>query len=163
MSVHRLEVFADYFQFVLLDDSPEAEFPTVWTPEALELMLAAGERSLSVGTLRNVNVTVEVHVLTSRPVLDFAAFDHVAETWLTIRSGQLTIMGCTDYQPDAQRIAVPPGDCQLLFAASGIDTITAEWEPAQDLYSIYLWPGEPIEPRLIKHWKASVVSHTPNS
>lgn len=40
--VHRAVVFADYFQFVLMDTSSETDFSTVWTEEAFANMLAAG-------------------------------------------------------------------------------------------------------------------------
>lgn len=155
MSVNRLEIFADYFQFVLQDEDCEDDFSVIWTPEAVERMLAVGQRSLSVGTLRNVTVPVEIHVLSSRPDLQLSCYDHVSEASFSAPSGQVAVLGCTDYLPDAFRITVAPGQLQVLFAASGIDTIQNEWEAAKDVYSVFLWPGPPIQPRLLKHWKSS--------
>ena len=154
MSVNRFELFADYFQFLLMDERCEDDFASIWTPEALQLMLAVGERSISVGTLRNVNVPVEVHVLASKPELNLSGYDHASEASFSAPSGRLAVLGCTDYLPDAARIDVIPGHYQVLSVASGIDSIQTEWDPADDVYSVYLWPGTPIAPRLLKHWKA---------
>ena len=153
MSVNRFELFAEYFQFLLMDERCEDDFASIWTPEALELMLAVGERSISVGTLRNVTVPVEVYVLDSKPALDLSGYDHAAEASFSIPSGRFAVLGCTDYLPDAARIEVSAGHYQVLFVASGTDSIQTEWDPADDVYAVYLWPGAPIAPRLLKHWK----------
>ena len=153
MSTERLELFADYFQFVLLDEQCEDDFSAVWTPEALQRMLAVGDRSISVGTLRNVTVSVEVHVVEAKPNIDLSRFDHAAEASFSVPSGRLAVLGCTDYLPDAKHLEVLPGHYQVLSLASGVDTIVNEWDPAEDLYTVYLWPGAPITPHLLKHWK----------
>ena len=155
MPVETLELFADYFQFVLLDEHCDDDFSAVWTPEALQRMLAVGVRSLSVGTLRNVTVSVEVHLVDSKPAIDLAQYDHAAEASFSVPSGRLAVLGCTDYLPDAKHLDIAPGHYQVLSLASGVDTIVNEWEPAEDLYSVYLWRGDPIAPRLLKHWKGA--------
>ncbi len=68
-------------------------------------------------------------------------------------------MGCTDYLPAAKRIEVKPGNYQLLSLASGIDSIQTEWEPADDVYRVYLWLGEPRAPNLIKKWQRADAWH----
>ena len=139
--VHKLRLFADYFQFVLMDEKSEDDFSTIWTDEALKRMLAVGDRAVCPGTLRNVDVDVEVEILSERPEIDYSEWDNVAEASIRIPSGKLVVMGCTDYLPDAKRIEVEPGDYQLLSLAGGIDSIKNEWEPANDLYKVILWPG----------------------
>lgn len=76
------DIFADYFQFVLMDASCEDDFGSIWTDEALARMLAIGDSSACPGTLRNVNVPVEVHVHTSAPELDLADYDHAVSASL---------------------------------------------------------------------------------
>ena len=68
-------IFADYFQFVLMDEGCEDDFGSVWTEEALERMLATGETSVCPGTLRNVLVPVEIHIHETEPSIDLAGYD----------------------------------------------------------------------------------------
>lgn len=152
-TAQRFTVFADYFQFVLMDKSSKDDFSLVWTEEALGRMLAVGTQAICPGTLRNVDVPVEVRVCDLEPTVDLGEFDHAVQASFFLSSGALVIMGCTGYLPDAPRIDVQPGNYRVLSLASGIDTIKNEWEPADDLYTVYLWPGEPCEARLLKHWK----------
>jgi len=151
--VHRLTIFADYFQFVLMDEESEDDFSTIWTDEAFGRMLAVGSNAVCPGTLRNVDVTVEIEILNAPPSIDLSEWDHAVEASINIPSGKLVVMGCTGHLPDSTRIEVKPGNYQLLSLAGGIDTIQTEWEPADDLYRVYLWPGESRTPNLIKRWQ----------
>ena len=157
---HRMElcrafdIFADYFQFVLMDESSDDDFSTIWTDKALDRMLAVGDTSVCSGTLRNVTVAVEIRVSQSEPAIDLAAYDYAASASLHVPSGRLVVMGCTDYLPDASCIEVPAGTYELLYLATGLDTITSESDPAQDRYIVYLWPGRLREPVLLKHWRS---------
>lgn len=152
------DVFADYFQFVLMDENCEDDFALVWTNEALARMLALGDTSACPGTLRNVNVRIEVHVHASKPQVDLDGYDHAVSASLLLPTGQLVVMGCTDYLPEAARLEVPPGPYQLLYLATGIESITYESDPADDRYIVHLWPGPPREPALLKHWRQSARS-----
>jgi hypothetical protein len=152
-SAHKFDVFADYFQFLVMDEESADDFSELWTDVASERMIAAGETSISFGTLRNVDVRVEVEILDGPPNIDADLYDHIAETSFRIKSGKLVVMGCTGYLPDAPKIQVKPGTYRTLFRVSGVDTIKNEWEPADDLYQVLLWQDDPCETRLIKHWK----------
>ncbi|MBL8523965.1 MAG: hypothetical protein JNN20_09770 [Betaproteobacteria bacterium] len=157
--MNRFTVFADYFQFVLMDEKSEDDFSAIWTDEALDRMLAVGSDAVCPGTLRNVDVRVEIEVLSAPPAVDLAKWDHAVEASLNVPSGKLVVMGCTDYLPAAKRIEVKPGNYQLLSLASGIDSIQTEWEPADDVYRVYLWLGEPRAPNLIKKWQRADAWH----
>jgi hypothetical protein len=100
-----------------------------------------------------VDVDVEIEVRSERPQIDYSEWDNIAEASIRTPSGKLVVMGCTDYLPDAKRIEIEPGDYQLLSLAGGIDSIKNEWEPANDLYKVILWPGSLREPQLVKTWK----------
>ncbi len=149
------EIFADYFQFVLMDEGCEDDFGSVWTEEALERMLAVGETSVCLGTLRNVNVPVELHVHGAEPSVDPAGYDHAVLASLQVPSGRLVVMGCTDYLPEAPRVELRAGSYQLLYLAAGVESITYESDPADDRYIVHLWPGSPREPVLLRHWRPS--------
>ncbi len=155
-TVHKFTLFADYFQFHLLDEASKDDFSTMWTEDALKRMLAVGQTALCAGTLRNVDVEAEISVLKSEVIIDPSGYDHIVEASLSIPTGKLVVMGCTDFMPDAPRINLQAGNYQVLYAVSGVDTIKTEWEPAEDKYVHHLWPGMPREAKLIKHWKKDV-------
>ena len=153
MPVLKYKLFADYFQLLLMDEYCEDDFSTIWDADASERMLALGATSASIGTLRNVDVDVEVHVLQAEPAVSIDDVDHGALCSFAIPSGRLVVLGCTEFKPAAARVSIQPGSYRVLTTVTGVDTIEYESDPASDLYSVYLWPGLPIEPRLLKHWK----------
>lgn len=153
--VQRFTIFADYFQFIVQDESSQDDFGALWTEEAANLMVAVGATAICLGTLRNVDVAVEVHLLDEQPAFPLKDYDHVVEGVFGLPTGRLVVMGCTEYFPDAPRFEIAPGTYRFLYVVSGVCTIQTEWEPADDLYSLYLWPGDAREPRVLKHWKSS--------
>lgn len=152
-SVHRFNIFADYFQFIVQDEKSGDDFGSIWTEEAIHSMVAVGETAICPGTLRNVDVPVEVHVLEAEPAVVLERYDHIVEGAFRSPTGRLVAMGCTGNFPDAPRFEIAPGSYRFLYLISGVQTITAEWEPAEDLYCLYIWPGEARDPHLLKHWK----------
>ncbi len=165
-AVHAFTIFADYFQFIIQDESSEDDFGTIWTEEALASGTAFGQLAICPGTLRNVEVPVEVVVLDGEPVIDLEEVDHAVEGSFDVPSGKLVVMGCTQYFPDAPRVEVPAGTYRVLVVMTGIASIKNESEPAEDRYLVYLWPGAARGARLLKHWKATPnpsVEARPNS
>lgn len=153
MSKHQFRLFADYFQCYLMDDASEDDTSEIWTDEALERRLGIGDSTLALGTMRNVDVDVIVEVLSEPPSIDASDWDHIVSGYFSAPSGSLAIFGCTDYGPDAARISVAPGDYEALYRCRGLDTIDVEWEDADDLYVISIWPGTKRESRIIKNWQ----------
>lgn len=154
-SVHRLSIFADYFQFIVQDENSEDDFGSLWTESALDCMVALGETAICPGTLRNVDVPVEVHVLGAEPAVMLEGYDHIVQGAFETPTGRLVVMECTEYFFDAPRFDVAPGSYRFLYVISGVKTITVEWEPAEELYCLYIWPGEARRTRLLKHWKGA--------
>ena len=151
--MHKFTILADYFQFVLMDEKSEDDFSIIWTEDAIDRMLAVGSNAVCPGTLRNVDVAVEIEVLRSPAAIDLAEWDHAVEASIIIPSGKLVVMGCTGYLPDATRIAVLPGTYQLISLAGGLETIRSDGGPADDIYRVYLWPAQQRNPPLIKRWQ----------
>lgn len=152
MKRYEFELLADYFQFYLQDEEVEGDLSERWTEEATARMLAVTPGTVGVGTLRNVEVDVAVEVHEAEPQLHLAGWDHVVETGLAVTSGRIVVAGCTDYFPDAARIEVEPGHYRVRLCSSGLETVTAEWEDADDLYVVQLWPGDGDETRLLKQY-----------
>ena len=153
MGGHRFTIFADYFQFIVQDENSKDDFGTLWNDDAVAMMVAVGETALSLGTLRNVDVAVEVHVVDGPPEVQLEDFDHAVEGRFTSPSGRIVVMGCTDFFPDASRLEVQSGSYGFIYLVSGASTIQTEWDPADDLYSLYIWPAERRPLHLIKQWK----------
>ena len=154
-STHRFEIFADYFQFIVQDEGCTDDFAAIWTPEALEMAAAFGRGSVCPGTLRNVEVPVDIQLWDRDPKVFLEAVDHAVEGSIEVQSGTLVVMGCTGYFPDAPRIQVEPQTYNVLVTMGGVASIKTEWEPAADIYSVYLWPGAIRLPKLLKHWKGN--------
>lgn len=152
-SVHQFEIFADYFQFIVQDACSEDDFGALWADEAAVSMVAVGNAAVAMGTLRNVVVLVDIHILDGPPAVGLADADHAVEGAFALPTGQMVVMGCTDYLPDARRLSIRPGAYRFLYLVSGVHTIKTEWEPADDHYSLYIWPGQHQPTRVIKCWK----------
>lgn len=141
MSVHKFELFADYFQLYIADDGSEVDTSDIWNDESLKFKLAVAKNTLAVGTFRNVDVQFEIEILDAAPSINLSEWDHVSQGYLIITNSQCVVYGCTDYLPDAKRISLPSGEYSALSLAKGLNTITEEWEDAEDFYKVVLWPS----------------------
>ncbi|MFP8780312.1 hypothetical protein [Hydrogenophaga sp. RWCD_12] len=153
-SVHSFNIFADYFQFVVQDESSDDDFAEIWTEEAQALQTAFGRSAVCPGTLRNVDVPVEVIVTDVDPAIDLSTVDHAVEGSLQFPTGRIVVMGCTGYSPDAPRFEIQAGTYRVVAVMAGVQSIKTEWDPAEDKYVVYLWPGAARPPRLLKHWNS---------
>ena len=138
-----------------MDERSDDSFSEIWTNDAVNMMLAVAKSAVSIGTLRNVDVPVEIEFMDVAPVIEYSEWDHAVEGSIDLPSGSLVVMSCTGYLPDAPRIPARSGTHQLLFLARGLDTIDDEAGPAEDLYRVYLWLGSERAPRLIKSWRSA--------
>jgi hypothetical protein len=137
----RFEIFADYFQFYLQDDDMRfGEQPQEWSEAAIERMLVTGPHLIGVGTARNMTVPVTVRICGARPDIGDAGFERVNECMIQIDTGRLVIAGCTDYFPNAVRIALEPGTYGALIGYKGLGTLSEDGLDGDDSYHIFLWP-----------------------
>lgn len=150
MTIHQFDIFADYFQLYLMDDEADDNTSEIWTDEALDIKLAIAKNTVAVGTYRNIDVKFELEVLESEPKVDLNEWDHASLGFVSFPSGKCAVYGCTDYLPDATRIELPKGNYALLSLAKGLDSITVEWEPADDLYKVILWSSDSKDCKSLK-------------
>lgn len=153
MKSYKFELFADYFQVYLMDPEAVDDTSDIWTKEALDIKLGIMPNTLAVGTFRNVDVPLEVEVHQSEPEVSLEEWDHAAIGYFTINSGQCAVFGCTDYLPDAAKIELAPGKYSALSLARGLGSIIAEWEDADDLYKVILWPSTSNEYKTLKNYE----------
>lgn len=144
------ELFADYFQFYLQDESAEGNLEASWSEEAVARLLAIAPGTVGVGTVRNMNVPVTVEILDAEPAPDFDLWDHVTECSLDVPTGRIVIAGCTDYFPDAARIDVPPGTYRTRVSYGSLNTLSEDRLDGEDRYRVQLWRGTPMEPRVLR-------------
>lgn len=65
--------------------------------------------TVGVGTARDVEVPVFIEMHEVEPSWDLSRYDHVVDCALSVSSGTVVAAGCTDYFPEAERVAVAPG------------------------------------------------------
>lgn len=155
MSLYHFELFADYFQFYLMDVKSNDDTSEIWSKEALENKLGILKNTLAVGTFRNVDVNVEIELCESEPMVNLEEWDQVTIGYFEIVSGECAVFGCNDYLPEAKTIALKPGNYAALSLAKGLNTIINEWEAAEDLYKVMLWPSSQKEFKALKNYQVA--------
>ena len=150
MQKYSFELFADYFQIYLMDIEADDDTSDVWTDEALSLKLGLLSNTVAVGTFRNVDVKVELEIHEHEPDFALNEWDNISIGYFSVKSGCCVVLGCTDYLPDAAKVEIPLGHYSVLSLAKGLDSITEEWEEADDLYKLILWPSANREYRALK-------------
>ena len=150
MTTTRLDLFADYFQFYLQDESAEGDLSDSWTEEATNRLLAVALGTIGVGTVRNMDVPVTVEVLEVEPPLDLLEWDHMTECSIQINSGSLVVAGCTDYFPEAMRISVTPGTYAARISYGALESLSVDGLDGNDHYRVQIWPGIATSPKVIK-------------
>ncbi len=106
--LYTFTIFADYYQVYFRDEQAE-EIPEDWEDELITNMIAVGPGIVGIGTIRNTHVPIYIDVLSLPPQDNFAFWDHITEASLEVISGQIVVMGPTDYFPDAKHFSVKPG------------------------------------------------------
>ena len=136
-----------------MDVEADDDTSEIWTEEAFKLKLGILSNTLAIGTFRNVDVPLEVEIFESEPEVNLEEWDHASKGYFTIKSGNCAVFGCTDYLPDAAKIEIKPGTYSALSLAKGLGSITEEWEDADDLYKVILWPSFNEEYKALKNYE----------
>lgn len=149
MSEYQYEIFADYFQ-INLEDEQFAIDTIDWNEEAIENMFAVGDRMMTMGTARNMDVPVTVEVRDDAPEEGLSSWDHVVEGSMEISSGCLIIRGCTDLPETSPHISLTAGWYRLRIYYGGLDKLSDDRLDGDDCYKIVLWPAAYAEPQILK-------------
>jgi hypothetical protein len=147
---NHFELLADYHQFYLQDEPVDGNLADSWTQESTDRLLAVADGAIGIGTVRDTTVPVDVEVLDAEPRDSFDEWDQVNECSIDIKSGRLVVAGCTDYFPDAARIAVAPGTYRARIYYGKLDAISEDGLEGEDRYRIVLWPAPPTAPAVLK-------------
>lgn len=139
MNTYKLELFADYFQFYLQDETVTGDLSDSWNEEAISRLLAITDGTIGVGTVRNAEVPVEIVIADRETNEDLTEWDKVNECSISIPSGKIIIAGCMDYLPDAKRIDVPKGIYRARIYYGKLNKISEDGLEGEDNYKIVLW------------------------
>jgi hypothetical protein len=138
----KLELFADYFQFYILDEKVELDLGDNWTNEAVNKLLVSTNGVIAIGTVRNMTVPVTVKTFDSEPLFlsdSENLIGKINECDLEITSGKIVIMGCTDYFPDAKRMELENGIYRARIYYGNLDKISEDGLDGDDFYEVHLW------------------------
>jgi len=150
VTVHRLEIFADYFQFYLQDECSSGDLSAAWDQQSVDRKLAVSSGVVGIRTVRNVTVPVELEILESEPLPGRDGFDHVVQGTLVLQSSRLIVAGWADDLADAPRFDVAPDIYRVMLSASGLTTLSPDGLEGEDRYLVQLWPASPIDPFVLK-------------
>ncbi|MEO5777179.1 MAG: hypothetical protein ABIQ27_09740, partial [Flavobacterium sp.] len=146
------ELFADYFQFYVQDESVDGNLSESWSPEASDRLLAVTHGTIGVGTIRNMDVPVFIKFFSIEPELfDTSLYDQINECDIEITSGTLVVAGCTDYFPDAARITTEPGGYRVRIYYRGFNTLRGNDLEGDDNYELHFWKtNQPTDIKILK-------------
>ncbi|MFS4416609.1 hypothetical protein [Maribacter sp. 2307ULW6-5] len=141
MRAYSLEIFADYFQFYLFDEKSNPNFEEEWSPFAVNNLMAVTKEGIGIETVRNMVVPVHLILHDAEPRLreDVRSVFQINEAEISIRSGKLVVMGCSDYLPEAKRIELPNGRYKIRVYYHGLDTVSEDGLDGDDSYGIEIW------------------------
>ncbi len=145
---HAIEVFADFFQFYLWDRiclSP----PVDMTDADLDNRIKEGQNSVTIFTVRNMYVPVDIQVHNEDPGYNADQWEHIVECSVDFPTGQLEIVEGGNSDPLLE-FEVPGGNYRVRTFFTGLNTLSENGLDGDDKYHITLWPDSPASLRLIK-------------
>lgn len=158
--VHKLELFADNFQFQVQDQIEECEYPEDWNDKLLSYLYACGERVVGIGTVRDLDVEITIEIyhapmdekdMEKEPEL--SQYDHAVQCNIEIPSGKLMIAGCTMDYDDAVKIEIPPGQYGVRIFWTDLDSTDELGFEGEDKYLLKLYPETYFEEGVLKSWR----------
>lgn len=132
------EIYADYNQFYLEDETAPHDTGDIWTEETVEQMIAVSENLVAVGTARYRTVPISIEFHDSEPSLEIEKYSRVNECSLEVTSNKLILSGCTEYLPDAARIDIEPAIYRVRVLYGNAEEVNDDWE-GEDFYILQLW------------------------
>ncbi|MBY8233318.1 hypothetical protein KW535_18475 [Vibrio fluvialis] len=142
MKSYSLEVFADYNQVYLHDETIEPDLSVAWDDQAYEKLIFVDHGCIALSTARNMDVPVEIVVSDEKPDIDKKSWGHIVYCGITLASGLLVVRGPSDYLPDATRVKLKPGNYAAYVLYKGLTTLSEDGLEGDDYYKTILWPSD---------------------
>lgn len=140
MEKYNLNVFADYFQFLVQDEHASGDISELWTEQAVKDLIVVKNDVIGIGTVRNMTVPFTVEIIENcSNAYSSEKWDQIVECSIDISSGKIVVIGGTDYFPDAPRIKVTPDKYRARIFYGNLDSISDDGLDGNDKYKIVLW------------------------
>jgi hypothetical protein len=152
MASYKFTLFADYHQFYLQDEGADGDLSDSWSEQAVKDLFALAPGTIGVGTVRNMDVPVEVEVHDSEPTYNANEWDHITECGIDVPSGKIVVAGCTDFFPNAARVNVRPGSYRARIYYGNLDDLSEDGLDGDDHYKVMLWESGDQSSRVIKRY-----------
>jgi hypothetical protein len=117
-------------------------------------MLVVGQGIVCVGTIRNSKAPVTIEIAdTEPPPAPHDAWDQINECSLQMPIGRLVIHDdILGEDGSHETISIPPGCYRVRVYYGNLDAQHSALK-GDDHYLVVLWPGNAIEPQVIKKWQ----------
>ncbi|MYM59080.1 hypothetical protein GTG28_07575 [Vibrio sp. OCN044] len=142
MKSYSLEVFADYNQVYLHDETIDPDLSVTWDDQAYEKLIFVDHGCIALSTARNMDVPFEIVVSDEKPDIDKKSWERIVYCGITLASGLLVVRGPSDYLPDATRVKLKPGNYAAYVLYKGLTTLSEDGLEGDDYYKIILWPSD---------------------
>lgn len=138
------ELFADYFQFYIQDESVDGDLSNAWDDDAVNRLLAIAPGTIGIGTVRNMDVPVTISIFDGEPeyIHNLSTIQHVMECDLEVKSKRIVVAGCTDYFPEAMRIDIDKGIYRCRIYYGNLDKLSEDRLDGDDFYELHVWRTE---------------------
>lgn len=133
-----VKLFADHRQIHVCAPDYTGDLADAWTAMATDDRIAAAGDIVGIGTEAADDVHVTVELCTREPALDKKG-EHITEASVVSR-GTLSVLGCTDYVPDAKKLTAKAGTWRLRSTHKNV--------AKREKIHIQLWPGKTQKPRV---------------
>ena len=149
------DLFTDYSQFWLHDTGADvSQVADIWAAAAPNNMLAVGSDIVCVGTIRNSHAPVTIEIAEAEPPSAADdAWDQIVECSLQMPVGRLVVHDDILGEDGSHgTVVVPPGCYRVRVYYGGLAAQHSALE-GDDHYLVVLWPGDEIQPRVLKKWQ----------
>ncbi|HEY0603811.1 MAG TPA: hypothetical protein VGD58_12910 [Herpetosiphonaceae bacterium] len=150
---YQFTINADHFQFYLEDDTIDRDTALLWSDQAQKDRLDVLPGLIAVATERfGGEVAVAIEVVPREPTdPDFDVWDHVVECSLEVEAERVLLTSAEADISNAPEVVLPPGTYRARVYYANLDSVGDELDlQGDDHYRIVLWPGMPMEPRVLK-------------
>lgn len=146
-------VAIDHGQFIACDPQADLDIDS-YGEDATRQGLAAwsGNGGVTVFTASHwTNTEVVVGLSPGRPTIAEDTWEHLVEGGLIITSGRLHIYGPEDTGVNEASISLPSDSYSLIVCGRAFDSTNEYGDAGSDSYALLLWPGPPLERRVLKN------------
>lgn len=149
---YELNLDTDYSQFYLVDGDRELSQSFWLDEEDFFLRIDSSNGVVVIRTERSGVLKVIVDVVDKKPDLENQdSYDHIVECSLEIKSGNLMIKDCPDFQT-IKDIKLPSGYYRVRICSANLSTVDSDFS-GDDFYRLMLWKEEQMsEKKVVKQY-----------